>query len=187
VRAALARRRPRQDPAPPVGATRDRARCVRPRQGLAGRALRRVTLDAESLLADAAHAAALLADGQTDPAREILSDIDHRYCGHAFEDEPYEDWAQALREETRGAWLRSLRHLAILSLREGRMTDACALLVRLLGADPYDERMHRTLVRALVRTGRHGEARRAFDQWASAMCVVDAPRPDPRVLIVTQP
>jgi DNA-binding SARP family transcriptional activator/tetratricopeptide (TPR) repeat protein len=149
--------------------------------------LRRVTLDAESLLADAAHAAALLADGQTDPAREILSDIDHRYCGHAFEDEPYEDWAQALREETRGAWLRSLRHLAILSLREGRMTDACALLVRLLGADPYDERMHRTLVRALVRTGRHGEARRAFDQWASAMCVVDAPRPDPRVLIVTQP
>jgi DNA-binding SARP family transcriptional activator len=147
--------------------------------------LRRVALDAESLLADASHAAALLADGKTDLAREILSDIDHRYCGHAFEDEPYEEWSEALREETRGAWLRSLRHLAILSLREGRMTDACALLGRLLAADPYDERMHRELVKALVRTGRHGEARRAFDQWARAMTVVDAPHPDPGVLIVT--
>ena len=148
--------------------------------------LRRVTLDAESLLADAAHAASLLADGQTDLAREILGNIDHRYSGHAFEDEPYEDWAEPLREETRGAWLRSLRHLAVLSLREGRMTDACALLVRLLTADPYDERMHRALVQALVRTGRHGEARRAFDQWARAMTVVDAPCPDPGVLVVTQ-
>lgn len=147
--------------------------------------LRFVTLDAESLLADAEHAAALVADGRTDLAHEILSDIDRRYCGDAFEDEPYEDWAGALREETRGAWLRSVRHLAILSLREGRTTDACALLVRLLAADPYDERMHRELVKALVHTGRHGEARRAFEQWARAMSVVDAPRPDPRVLVVT--
>ena len=147
--------------------------------------LRCVTLDAERLLADAAHAAALLTDGQTDLAREILSDIDRRYCGHAFEDEPYEDWAEPLREETRGAWLRSVRHLAILSLREGRPTDACALLARLLAADPYDERMHRELVKALVSTGRHGEARRAFEQWARAMTVVDAPRPDPRVLVLT--
>jgi DNA-binding SARP family transcriptional activator/ATP/maltotriose-dependent transcriptional regulator MalT len=147
--------------------------------------LRRVGLDAESLLADAAHAATLLAEGQTDLAREILGDIDDRYCGPAFEDEPYEDWAESLREETRSAWLRSLRHLAILSLREGRMTDACAHLVRLLSADPYDERMHRALVQALVRTGRHGEARRAFDQWVRAMTVVDAPRPDPGVLVVT--
>jgi DNA-binding SARP family transcriptional activator/tetratricopeptide (TPR) repeat protein len=147
--------------------------------------LRRVMVDAERLLADASHAAALLADGQTDLAREILGDINHRYGGHAFEDEPYEDWAEVLREETRCAWLRSLRHLAMLSLREGGMTDACALLVRLLGADPYDERMHRVLVKALVRTGRHGEARRAFDQWTRAMAVVDAPHPDPRVLVVT--
>jgi DNA-binding SARP family transcriptional activator len=147
--------------------------------------LRRVTLDAERLLTDAAHAAALLADGRTELAREILGDIDHRYRGHAFEDEPYEDWAVPLREETRGAWLRSLRHLAVLSLREGRVTDACALLVRLLAADPFDERMHRELVKALVRTGRHGEARRAFEHWGKAMSVVDAPRPDPAVLVVT--
>ncbi len=119
--------------------------------------LRRVTLDAESLLADAAHAAALLADGQTDLAREILSDIDHRYCGDAFEDEPYEDWAEALREETRGAWLRSVRHLAILSLREGR-TDR-----RLRAPGPASRRRsvrRAHAPRARQGTGAHRAARR---------------------------
>jgi DNA-binding SARP family transcriptional activator len=54
--------------------------------------------------------------------------------------------------------------------------------VRLLVADPYDEQVHRMLVRTLARAGRHGEARRSFDRWVAAMRVIDAPLPDPAVL-----
>lgn len=144
--------------------------------------LRHVWLDAESLIVDATHASALLAGGDTERAREILTEVDARYGGDAFEDEPYEEWAEGLREEARSAWVRSLRHLATLATREGRTSDVCAILVRLLGADPYDDRVHRGLVTALVRSGRHGEARRAFDNWTGAMAAINAPRPDAAVL-----
>ncbi|MGZ5399802.1 MAG: tetratricopeptide repeat protein [Nocardioides sp.] len=154
--------------------------------------LRRLSLDADELLDDAEHGAALLAAGQTDAAVRAFTAVDERYRGEAFEDEQsgdwvhegwaHEDWAQALREGTRAAWLRSLRHLATVATQEGRSNDASAILTRLLGVDPYDERVHRGLVRNLVRAGRHGEARRAFARWGEAMASVDAPAPDPSEL-----
>ena len=91
-----------------------RAAALAERSVVATRASRALDLLAEALeLADATHAAALLADGQTDLARGCSARI--------------------------------------------RTTSAC------------------TGRSSLVRTGRHGEARRAFDQWAKAMWVVDAP------------
>ena len=57
------------------------------------------------------------------------------------------------------------------------------LLVRLLGADPYDAPMHRLLVSTLARAGRHGEAQRAFARWAEAMAAIGAPPPDRGVLV----
>ncbi len=148
--------------------------------------LRRVSIDADELLADAEHGATLLTEGQDAAATDILASVDSHYRGEAFEDEPYEEWAESLREETRAAWLRSLRHLATLATKDGRSNDASAILVRLLSVDPYDERVHRGLVRNLVRAGRHGEARRAFDRWTDAMTAVDAPRPD-RTELVPRP
>ncbi len=144
--------------------------------------LRYVALDADSVLQDAAHAADLMEAGDADRAREILVDIDSNYHGDAFEDEPGEEWAEGLREEVRAAWLRSVRRLATLRSREGRVDEAQGLLVRLLVADPYDEQVHRMLVRTLARAGRHGEARRSFDRWVAAMRAIEAPLPDPIVL-----
>jgi DNA-binding SARP family transcriptional activator/tetratricopeptide (TPR) repeat protein len=154
--------------------------------------LRRLSLDADELLDDAEHGSALLAAGQTEAAKTALAAVDARFHGEAFEDDDsgdwvhegrvQEDWTQGLREETRAAWLRSLRHLATVATREGRSNDATAILTRLLGVDPYDERVHRGLVRNLVRAGRHGEARRAFVRWTEAMASVDAPAPDPAEL-----
>jgi len=120
--------------------------------------------------------------GDHDRAHEILTEVDARYRGDAFEDEPYEEWADGLREETRAAWLRSLRHLAELRARSGEHQDAASLLVRMLVADPYDEPAHHALVDVLVGAGRHGEARRAFDRWVAAMRSIDAPLPNPGVL-----
>jgi DNA-binding SARP family transcriptional activator len=144
--------------------------------------LRHVAVDAETLISDAEAAAALMDDGEEDRAREILADIDRRYVGDALEDETGEEWADGLREEARAAWQRSVRRLAVLARRAGRPGDAQTLLVRLLTADPYDEPAHLQLVRSLMRTGRRGEARRAFARWQQAMADIGAPLPDPRVL-----
>jgi len=140
-----------------------------------------VVLDADVLLRDAAHASVLLESGDEHRAREVLAHVDALYRGEAFEDET-DEWADALREEARAAWVRSIRRLATLQSRDGRGGDALGILVRLLSIDPYDEQVHRRLVTTLLRAGRYGEARRAFERWHRAMVEIDAPLPDPRVV-----
>ena len=147
--------------------------------------LARVAVDADGLLHDAAQGADLMEAGDDARALEIFGDVDARYVGDAFEDELAEEWADGFREEARAAWLRSLRRLATLRSREGRVDDAQGLLVRLLVADPYDEQVHHMLVRTLARAGRHGEARRAFQRWQDAMRAIEAPMPAPAVLRLT--
>ena len=144
--------------------------------------LRHVTLDAETLIRDAEAAAGLMDSGQVARAAEILADIDARYRGEAFEDEPGEEWADGVREEVRAAWQRSARRLAALRRRAGRLGDAQTLLVRLLAADPYDDKIHQLLVKNLLSAGRHGEAQRAFQRWSEAMHDIGAPQPDPLIL-----
>jgi DNA-binding SARP family transcriptional activator len=144
--------------------------------------LRHVAVDADDVVADTSHAFALLGAGEVEVATEILADVDRRYRGDAFEDEPDEEWADALREEARSAWLRAVRRLLAVRRPDGRTADTHRLLVRLLAADPYDEQAHHALVTSLVRGGRHGEARRAFGRWSAAMRSIDAPQPDPSVL-----
>lgn len=148
--------------------------------------LRRVAIDADDLLADAEQGAVMMATGEVATGAELLNAVDVKYGGAAFADEDEADWADVIREETRVAWLRSLRHLATLATQQGRSNDASAILTRLLNVDPYDDRVHRGLVRNLVRAGRHGEARRAFERWSAAMREVDAPAPD-AVELATRP
>jgi DNA-binding SARP family transcriptional activator len=141
-----------------------------------------VAVDALELIRDAAHADRLRRAGTVAEAREMLAHVDDLYRGDAFCDEPYEQWADGLREEARAVWLRAVRELAGLSRRAGEPDHAVTLLVRLLGADPYDEVAHRDLVEVLVHAGRHGEARRAFDRWRRAMRSLDVPAPSRLVL-----
>ncbi|WP_173154181.1 tetratricopeptide repeat protein [Phytohabitans suffuscus] len=142
----------------------------------------RVALDVEDLLRDATHGLCLAREGHTGRAREILAEVDAAYRGDAFDDEPYEEWADGLREEARAVWLRALRELAELCRRAGDLDQAATTLVRLLVADPYDEPAHRALVEVLRVAGRHGEAQRAFERWAGAMRSIDAPVPAATVL-----
>ena len=154
------------------------------RADLAGLSLVRehVGVDAEELLRDAAHAVQQARSGQVDQARELLAEVDAAYVGDAFDDEPYEEWADALREEARAVWLRSVRVAAELARRAGDEDQAVGGLVRLLAADPLDESAYRLLVGVLVAAGRHGEARRTFDRWTAAMASIDAPAPNPALL-----
>ncbi|CUR58984.1 hypothetical protein NOCA2550033 [metagenome] len=137
----------------------------------------RLEIDLETFLRDADRAAALAEARDEEGARRVLSELTETYRGEAFEDEPYEQWAQAVREEVRAVWLRSLRLTANLSGRRGDIDHAVTCLVRILSADGYDESTHRTLVKLLVRAGRHGEARRAHERWVQAMRAIEATPP----------
>jgi DNA-binding SARP family transcriptional activator len=146
-----------------------------------------VCVDAEELIRDVSHADDLARTGDPEAARKVLADMDAAYRGDAFDEEPYADWADPLRELARAAWLRGLRRLAVLSRAGGDLDQAATCLVRLLAVDPFDDSAHRALVRALVAAGRHGEARRAFDRWSAAMRQIDAPGPDRTVLAAPAP
>ena len=192
VRAAVARRRPSADRSPALGPARHRARRAgperagrpsgtspptRPGSGSTCATSRR----RRHLLRDAEHAAALMEEGDADRASAIFAEVDARYTGDAFEDEPVRGVG---RRAARGGGPRGgARCATSRPPAAGRAAPTTPrLLVRLLVADPYDEQAHRLLVRLLTRTGRHGEARRSFDRWVAAMRVIDAPLPDPAVL-----
>jgi DNA-binding SARP family transcriptional activator len=137
-----------------------------------------VTIDALDFLRDAALAGQLARSGDTERARKLLIEVDNAHHGNAFDEEPYEDWANALREETRSVWMGVLRTDAALAQQVGEFDHAVTSLVRLLAEDPSDDSAHRLVVELLVKAGRHGEARRAFDRWTGAMALIDAPKPN---------
>ncbi|NPD06068.1 hypothetical protein HN031_15415 [Nocardioides sp. zg-1308] len=137
-----------------------------------------VSVDVEDYLTDADEAASLLQEGRAEAALLVLADLDRRHPGQALEDEADEAWAAPLREEVRIAQLRTLRRLATTLGRLGRAAQAQDTLVRLLTIEPFDEQVHRLLVRSLAGSGRHGEAERAFDRWREAMIMIGAPPPE---------
>jgi DNA-binding SARP family transcriptional activator len=140
------------------------------------------TLDLTDFLDDAAEAARLTDEGEEGAARQLLTDLLAGYRGEAFEEDPYEAWAEDVRHHVRAAWVQSLRLAARLAGRAGDIDVAVTCLVRILAADPYDDPAHRMLVAVLVRARRHGEARRAFDRWVRAMNDVGAEPPGDEVL-----
>jgi DNA-binding SARP family transcriptional activator len=75
-------------------------------------------------------------------------------------------------------WMGVLRTDAALAQQVGEFDHAVTSLVRLLAEDPSDDSAHRLVVELLVKAGRHGEARRAFDRWTGAMALIDAPKPN---------
>jgi len=138
-----------------------------------------VRVDVEEFLHDAAHVLALEPGGD---AVAALAEVEAAYRGDVLAEDVYDDWAEPLREQARTAWLQVLGRLAVSARAGGDVEQATTALVRLIGADPYDEPSYRALVRTLVESGRHGEARRVFERWASAMRSIDAPLPDEAAL-----
>ncbi len=146
--------------------------------------LDRLDVDVEAFFRDAGDGLRLLADDAGDDARLALAAADRQYAGDVYDDEPYDDWAQPLREHARAVRLDVLRALAELCQRRGELDETVRYLRRILDVEPYDERAHRTLLGVLTDSGRHGEARRALARYAAAMREIGLPTP---VTPVTQP
>ena len=88
------------------------------------------------------------------------------YAGDFLEENPYDDWTVAIREEARAAYIAALRLLA----RHADDLDlAVTYLLRILETDRYDEQAHLGLVHALADSGRHGEAHRHYLNYRRAM------------------
>ncbi|MCA2219244.1 AfsR/SARP family transcriptional regulator [Jidongwangia harbinensis] len=140
-------------------------------------------VDADVFLTGVAAARAQADRGDRTRAVRLLMTVEDMYRGDPFDDMPYAGWAQPLREEARAGYLGGVRMLARLLRAAGDVDHSAHYLLRLLAKDPYDEDAHRSLVRALVCDGRHGEARRAFTRYAAAMREIDVTPPDATMLI----
>lgn len=130
---------------------------------------RTVALDVEDYLALSENAL----DAPVSSAVPLLEAAVAAYAGDFCEEDPYEAWAGQLRDELRARHQQVLSALADLLLRAGRHDDVVPRLLSLLALDGYDERTHLRLVGALVKAGRHGEARRAYRTYLDRMAELD--------------
>jgi ATP/maltotriose-dependent transcriptional regulator MalT/DNA-binding SARP family transcriptional activator len=132
-----------------------------------------VALDVDAIDIDVERFLSMTADGLDSVRRgdvsrgiPILSAATAAYTGDFLEENPYDDWAIAAREEARAAYVSALRPLA----QHAADVDAAVIsLLRILETDRYDEQAHLALVRALADAGRHGEAHRHYLNYRRAM------------------
>lgn len=145
--------------------------------------LAHVELDIERFLAAAEEGLRLAREGDAAEAARRLGKAETRYTGDFLEEDPYEDWAVAIREEAQAAYIATTRHLAEAASSAGDADTATRYYLRILERDGYDEAAHMGLVAALLAAGRHGEARRRYGLYADRMTelgVEAAPFPSAR-------
>jgi DNA-binding SARP family transcriptional activator len=128
-----------------------------------------VEVDLEAFLRAATVGLALREEGRIAEAHEPLLAAEAGYAGDLLEEDLYEDWAVAAREEARDAYVRVTRGLAADARAAGDHDAAVRFLLRVLERDAYDEDAHLALVAAFADAGRHGEARRAFRTYRARM------------------
>ena len=136
--------------------------------------LANVPVDVEAFMEAATEGLAL--DRRADAAaRAMLTTAANAYVGDFLEEDPYEDWAIPLRDEARTTCVSVLLALAELEESEGAVDGAIRDHQRILDLDPWNEAAHVGLVRVMERAGRHGEARRYFQAYASRMDELGVP------------
>ncbi|WP_157857817.1 BTAD domain-containing putative transcriptional regulator [Streptomyces durhamensis] len=141
--------------------------------------LARLQVDVQEFLATARHALGV-AERSAEHAFAALTAAEGLYRGDVLADDPYAEWATALREEAQAAHAELLARLAA-AAAENRDTYAeIHYRLRLLERDPYDEDTHLALVCRLAEAGRHGEARRRYRLYSGYMKEIDVtPAPYP--------
>ncbi|HEX6725548.1 MAG TPA: tetratricopeptide repeat protein [Gaiella sp.] len=127
-----------------------------------------LSVDVEEFLSTAEEALRLHRVGESDAVTRLTA-AEAVYAGDFLEEDAYEDWALAMREEARGTYIAVARALADTAAARGDVDATTRYSLRVLERDPYDEPAHLGLVAALDRAGRHGEARRRFRAYCARM------------------
>ena len=149
--------------------------------GTVGLDPRRVRIDVESFAAQADRA--LAAHREDHPgATDLLLSAEAAYTGDFLEDDPYQEWAEALADELRTTHTAVLRALTRRLRTAGDADRAERFALRLLRDDNYDEEAHLDLVQTLLRAERYGEARRRYEVYRERMREISVdPRPFPGI------
>jgi DNA-binding SARP family transcriptional activator len=135
--------------------------------------LEHVEVDVVRFLADAHAGLRRFAADRGEEAVTLLTAAEAAYAGDFLPEDPFDDWAVAVREEARNAYVATARALATWAGQRGDHDAASRYLLRILERDAFDERAHLGLVAALAVSGRHGEARRAYRAYEARMGELD--------------
>jgi DNA-binding SARP family transcriptional activator len=141
-----------------------------------------LSVDVEEFLRTADEALRLHRDGGSHAVGRLAA-AESVYAGDFLEEDAYEEWALAMREEARATYIAVARALADTAAARGDVDATTRYSLRVLERDPYDEPAHLGLVAALEQAGRHGEARRRFHAYCARMDeigVESAPFPAPQ-------
>jgi DNA-binding SARP family transcriptional activator len=142
--------------------------------------LAHLTVDVNGFLDLVADATRLDQAGRSAEALARWRAAEAAYTGEFCEEDAYADWAVALREQARLAYVQAAGRIAAAEEAGGRYEPAARYWLRLLERDPYDERAHLSLIRVLERAGRRGDARRRYQAYAEVMRELDLePSPMP--------
>lgn len=134
--------------------------------------LTRVNVDVEDFQRAAGRGLDAAHRGDREEARQALDLAEEAYTGDLYEDDRDAMWIADYREELHSLYLTVTRTLAdLVSAQDPDL--ALRLWLRVLDRDPYDEPVHHQVCRALVRSGRHGEARRRHRLYARMMAELD--------------
>ncbi len=125
-------------------------------------------VDVDEFLTAASEALAAWDSGDRRAALRLAA-AEVTYVGDFLEENVYDDWAAALRDEARATYLAVCRALADAAAGAGEWDAAVRRLLRILEREPYDEPAYLGLVTALATAGRHGEARRWFVAYCARM------------------
>jgi ATP/maltotriose-dependent transcriptional regulator MalT/DNA-binding SARP family transcriptional activator len=131
-----------------------------------------IDLDIDAFLAAGKKGLDLCHTHDSGAARLALEAAEASYLGDFLEEDLYEDWAAPLREEARALYLEVTSVLADLCDNDADADAAIRYRLRVLERDPYDEYANLGLTEALIRSGRHGEARRAYRRYVSRMAEI---------------
>ena len=132
-----------------------------------------VVVDVEVFLEAAARGLRLLGERDSDRGLAILKSAESMYLGDFLEDHPYDDWSVGLREEARAVYVKIASVLADADTAAGDHDNAARRFLRMLERDPFNEQAHLSLVRSMVRSGRHGTARRLYGIYVSRMAELE--------------
>ncbi|HET7515787.1 MAG TPA: tetratricopeptide repeat protein, partial [Gaiella sp.] len=127
-----------------------------------------VSVDVEEFLRRSEEALRHHRGGEVDAVGRLTA-AEAIYAGDFLEEDAYEDWALAMREEARATYIAVTRALADTAAARGDVEATTRYALRVLERDPYDEPAHLGLVAALETAGRHGEARRRFRAYCARM------------------
>jgi DNA-binding SARP family transcriptional activator len=131
-----------------------------------------LSIDLEAFLDKAERGRELLERGRRDRGLAEYAAAESLYGGPFLDEDGDADWAAAVRDQARAAYLAIARTLAAARIEAGDADGAVRYYLRILEDDPYDEDVHIGLVRALSAAGRHGEARRRYGVYAARMAEI---------------